>query len=300
LVWLMQEEKREIEMPPEWGGVIPSQVFLDEARRIVAEAGRAGLTLRVMGGVAIRLHTMEQADLARRLGRLGEGQEFTDLDFVAYRKQRGEMQRFFEGLGYSKRRATLSSAASERQIYFHPQGWFFVDVFFDQLLVANHPLDFRGRLELDSPTLSPTDLLLEKLQIVNIGEKDVKDAIVLLAAHDLAETDSPDAIDAIDATYVAHLLSRDWGFWYTVTTNLIGLKDLLPQVKALTEDERRHIAGQVDGLLAHIEATPKALRWKVRAKIGPRVRWYEPVETMDTVSGFGIWRLREQSTPRPQ
>jgi hypothetical protein len=250
-----------------------------------------------MGGVAIRLHTVEQADLARRLGRLGEGQEFTDLDFMAYRKQRGEMQRFFEGLGYSKRRATLSSAASERQIYFHPQGWFFVDVFFDQLLVANHPLDFRGRLELDSPTLSPTDLLLEKLQIVNIGEKDVKDAIVLLAAHDLAETDSP---DAINAATIAQLLSRDWGFWYTVTTNLIGLKDLLPQVKALTEDERRHIVGQVEGLLAHIGATPKALRWKVRAKIGSRVRWYEPVETMDTVSGFGIWRLREQSTPRPQ
>jgi hypothetical protein len=293
----MQEEKREIEMPPEWGGAIPSQVFLDEAQRIVIEAERAGLTLRAMGGVAIRLHTMEQADLAGRLGRLGEGQEFTDLDFVAYRKQRDGMRPFFEGLGYSKRRATLSSAASERQIYFHPKGWFFVDVFFDQLLVANHPLDFRGRLELDRPTLSPADLLLEKLQIVNIGEKDVKDAIVLLAAHDLAETDSS---DAINAAAIAQLLSRDWGFWYTVTTNLAGLKELLPQVEALTEDERRHIAGQVDGLLVHIEATPKALRWKVRAKIGPRVRWYEPVETMDTVSGFGIWRLREQSTPRPQ
>jgi hypothetical protein len=297
LVWLMREEEREIEMPPEWGGIIPSQVFLDEAQRIVAEAGRAGLTLRVMGGVAIRLHTLEQADLAGRLGRLGEGQEFTDLDFVAYRKQRDGMRPFFEGLGYSKRRATLSSAASERQIYFHPKGWFFVDVFFDRLLVANHPLDFRGRLELDSPTISPADLLLEKLQIVNIGEKDVKDAIVLLAAHDLAEADSP---DAINAAYIAHLLSRDWGFWYTATTNLAGLKELLPQIEALTEGERRHIAQQVDGLAAHIEAMPKTLRWKARAKVGPRMRWYEPVETMDTVSGFGIWRLREQPLSKPR
>jgi hypothetical protein len=294
LVWLTQEEEHEVEMPPEWGGIIPSQVFLDEAERIVSEAERAGLTLRAMGGVAIRLHALGQADMARRLDRLGRGQqEFTDLDFISYRKQRGRMQPFFEESGYTKRKATLSSAASERQIYFHPKGWFFVDVFFDKLLVANHPLDFRGRLELDSPTISPTDLLLEKLQIVNISDKDVKDAIVLLAAHGLAEEDSP---DAIDAAYIAHLLSRDWGFWYTVTTNLTGLKELLPQMEALTEGERRHIAGQVDGLLAHIEAAPKTLRWKARAKIGPRVRWYEPVETMETVSGFGIWRLREEST----
>lgn len=294
MVWLMREEEREIEMPPEWGGIIPSQVFLDEARRIVAEAERAGLTLRALGGVAIRLHTLDQVDLARRLGRLGEGQqEFTDLDFMSYRKHRGRMKPFFEELGYAKRRATLSSATSERQIYFHPQGWFFVDVFFDKLLVANHPLDFRGRLGLDSPTISPTDLLLEKLQIVNISDKDVKDIIILLAAHDLAETN---AADAINGAYIARLLSRDWGFWYTVTTNLTGLKELLPHMEALTDDERHRIGEQVDDLLAHIETAPKTLGWKARARIGPRVRWYEPVETMETVAGFGIWRLREEPT----
>jgi hypothetical protein len=291
LVWLMREEEREIEMPPEWGGIIPSQVFLDEATRIVTEGEQAGLTLRAMGGVAIRLHTLDQADLAKRLGRLGENeQEFTDLDFISYRKQRGRMQPFFEELGYSKRRATLSSAASERQIYFHPKGWFFVDVFFDKLLVANHPLDFRGRLELDSPTISPADLLLGKLQIVNMSDKDVKDAIVLLSSRDVAETD---AANAIDAGYIARLLRGDWGFWYTLTTNLTGLKELLPQMTAVTDEERRRICDRVDRLLAHIAATPKTLGWKARSKIGPRVRWYEPVETMDTVSGFGIWRLRE-------
>jgi len=294
MVWLMREEEREVEMPPEWGGIIPSQVFVDEAERIVAEAERAGVTLRAMGGVAIRLHTPEQVDLAQRLGRLGEKQqEFTDLDFMSYRKDRERMKPFMESLGYAKRRATLSSAASERQIYFHPKGWFFIDVFFDKLLVANHPLDFRGRLELDSPTIPPTDLLLEKLQIVSISDKDVKDAIVLLAAHDLAETD---AADAINAAYIARLLARDWGFWYTVTTNLSGLKELLPQMAALTDAERRRVGEQVDNLLARIEAAPKTFGWKARAKIGPRVRWYEPVETMDTVSGFGIWRLRERPT----
>lgn len=291
-MWVEREEEREIRMPKEWGGIIPSQVFLDEARRVVEESKKEGLILRVMGGVGIRLRTLQYADLAQRLGRLGpEQQEFTDLDFMAYRKQRNRMKGFFEDLGYGKRRATLSTAASERQIYFHPQGWFFIDVFFDKLLVANHPLDFRGRLELDFPTITPTDLLLEKLQIVNFSEKDVKDTLVLLLAHQVGERDQE---GPINATYIARLLAKDWGFWYTVTTNLRGIRDLLPEIEVLSEEERGVITSGVDELLAHIGREAKSLRWKTRARIGPRMRWYEPVETMETVGGFGIWRLAEE------
>ncbi|MFQ6000677.1 MAG: hypothetical protein ACE5LG_03315 [Anaerolineae bacterium] len=290
-MWVEREEEREIRMPEEWGGIIPSQVFLDEARRIVEEGKKEGLILRVMGGVGIRLRTLQCADLAQRLGRLGpEQQEFTDLDFMAYRKQRKRMKGFFEDLGYGKRRATLSTAASERQIYFHPQGWFFIDVFFDKLLVANHPLDLRGRLELDSPTLTPTDLLLEKLQIVNFSEKDLKDVLVLLWAHQMGEEDGA---GLINARYIAGLLARDWGFWYTVTTNLKGINELLPEMD-LSREEKGAIAERVDHLMDRIEEEPKSLRWRSRARVGPRMRWYEPVETMETVGEFGIWRLAEE------
>ncbi len=294
MVWLqrMEEEAREIRMPEEWGGVVPSPVFLDEARRIVEEGEKQGLILRAMGGVGIRLDTLGHEELGQRLARLGEGeQEFTDLDFVSYKKHRKQMQGFFESLGYSKRRATLSSAASERQIYFHENDWFFVDVFFDKLMVANHRLDFRGRLELNPLTLSPTDLLLEKLQIVRLSEKDFKDTLMLLFAHELVEEDTE---DTINASYIATLLSKDWGFWYTLTTNLKGIMDLLPTVEALSDDERRIIASRVDELLAHIDAQPKSMGWKARSKIGPRKRWYEPVETEDTVGDFGIWRMRTE------
>lgn len=291
MVWLqrMEEQAREIRMPEEWGGVVPSQVFLDEARRIVEQGEQHGFTLRVMGGAGIRLRTLRYEDLGRRLARLGEGeQEFTDLDFVTYKKYLKPLQGFFESLGYRKRRATLSSAASERQIYFHEHGWFFVDVFFDKLLVANHRLDFRGRLELDPLTLSPTDLLLEKLQIVGFSEKDFKDCLILLFAHELTEQDKE---DTINSAYVASLLSQDWGFWYTLTTNLQGIKDLLPRVDALSEDEARVIGVRIDTLLSRIEAEPKSMGWKARSKVGPKKRWYRPVETEDTVGDFGIWRM---------
>lgn len=278
-------------LPEEWGGIIPSEVFLEEANRIVTEGEKRGLILRALGGVAIRLHSLGYMELAQRMGRLGERQqEFTDLDFMSYRRYRRPMKEFFESLGYSKRRATLSTAASERQIYFHPEGWFFVDVFYDKLLVANHPLDFRGRLELDSPTIPVTDLLLEKLQIVNMGGKDVKDALVLLAAHDIAKVATP---EAVDGAYLAQLLTRNWGLWYTVTTNLRGLMDSLPGMKGPTDQERALIGARIETFLGRIERAPKSLRWKARALLGSRVRWYEPVETMDTVAGFGIWRLRD-------
>ncbi len=291
MVWLqrMEEDARQVRMPEEWGGVVPSTVFLEEARRIVERGQEQGLILRAMGGVGIRLRTLEHEDLGKRLGRLGSGQqEFTDLDFVTYKGHQKQMQGFFESLGYSKRRATLSSAASERQIYFHEHGWFFVDVFFDKLIVANHRLDFRGRLEIDPLTLSPTDLLLEKLQIVSFSEKDFKDSLILLFAHQL---DEEDRADAINAKHIAALLSKDWGFWYTLTTNLSGIKDLLPTMETLSDDERNTITKRIDDLLAHIEAEPKSRGWKIRSKVGPKKRWYEPVETEDTVGGFGIWRM---------
>jgi hypothetical protein len=294
MVWLqrMDEDAREIQMPEEWGGVVPSEVFLSEARSIVERGAEEGRILRVMGGVGIRLHTLECAELGLRLARLGaDGPEFTDLDFVSYKGFLKGMPDFFGSMGYHKRRATLSSAASERQIYFHEHGWFFVDVFFDQLKVANHRLDFRGRLEIDPLTLSPTDLLLEKLQIVRLSEKDLKDSLLLLYAHHLAEDDQG---DVINGAYIADLLAKDWGFWYTLTTNLKGMRDLLPQVEALSADEARVIEQRIDGLVSRIETQPKSRGWRARSRIGTRKRWYEPVETEDTVGDFGIWRMMRE------
>jgi hypothetical protein len=135
------------------------------------------------------------------LGRIGtgviKGQEYSDIDYVSYRSQREKIKEFFDKIGYAKRRATLSTAASERQIYYHPKGWFYVDVFFDKLLVANHPIDFKGRLELDYPTITVTDMLLEKIQMWEaFSVKDLKDCLLLLKAHDIGEKSEKESIDA--------------------------------------------------------------------------------------------------------
>ena len=282
-------EERIIKMPPEWGGLVPTEAFLEQGRKIIDEATRAQIPLRLIGGVAIRLHSSEYSEFAKRLGRLGpKEQEYTDLDFMSYLKSRDNVRKFFESVGYRKRRTTLSSAATQRHIYFHPDGWFYADVFFDKLLAANHPLDFRNRLELDSPTISLADLLLEKLQIVSFSEKDLKDTLLLLRAHSLGEGQTP---EIIDVRFVASLLAKDWGFWYTATTNLKGLKKAVTEMVELNETEKSDIASKISKLLERIENEPKTTGWKMRSAIGARKKWYETVETSQTIGEFGIWRL---------
>jgi len=285
-------EERIIDMPAEWGGIIPTEVFLKEGERLAEEASKRQIPLRLLGGVAIRIHCSEFMDFAKKLVRLGEGQqEYTDLDFMTLMKfRKNQLQAFFNEMGYEKRPSTMSTAATQRQIYFHPKGWFYVDVFFDKLLAANHPLDFRGRLELDSPTVTPTDLLLEKVQIVFPDEKDVKDTILLLHAHEIALQEEK---NRINADFIATLLAADWGFWYTVTANLKGLKQYVTEAPNLTESEKQDVTSKIDNLSKAIDDKPKGTGWKMRSVIGTKRKWYNPVETGQTVGEFGIWRLRE-------
>jgi hypothetical protein len=279
-------------MPAEWRGIIPTEIFLEEGNRIVTEASKRGISLRLLGGVAIRRHCLEFLDFAHKMQRLGAGQqEYTDLDYMSSSKFRKKMKGFFEEMDYEKRPTTMSSAATRRQIYFHPKGWFYVDVFFDKLLAANHPLDFRGRLELDTPTVTPTDLLLEKIQIVFPDEKDVKDTMLLIHAHDISPQEEK---NKINARFISTLLASDWGFWYTVTRNLKGLKQYVADDQNLTENEKQDLTSKIANLLENIDNEPKSTGWKIRSVIGTRRKWYNQVETAQTVGEFGIWKLRER------
>jgi len=301
MAWLLEREIRR-ELPKEWGGIVPTEIFLQESQKIVEKAEGEGITLRILGGLGIAIHCQEYRDFAQKLGRVGtnviERQEYSDIDLVSYRSHRDRLKEFFDKLGYAKRRATLSTAASERQIYFHPKGWFYVDVFFDKLLVANHPIDFRGRLELDYPTITVTDMLLEKIQMWEaFSVKDLKDCLLLLRAHGVSQ--KPEK-ESVDASYIAKLLAQDWGFWYTATTNLKKIKaflekmdELAPQAnmnpKQISLQDREEIAQKVDKILEAIDKEPKSFGWKMRAKIGTKKKWYNPVERPETVGGFGIW-----------
>jgi hypothetical protein len=132
-----------------------------------------------------------------------------------------------------------------RHAYLHRDTGLNVDVFADELYFC-HRIPFKGRLDLDSPTICTTGLLLEKLQIVEINLKDFKDTIVLMLEHPLShEQPGP---KSIDTNYIVDIMRQDWGFHYTFTTNLKRVPDFLDQFSSLGEEGRRVIRGRIEGV----------------------------------------------------
>ena len=256
------------------GSSIPSGYFVDEARRLAEKANEVGIIMRILGALAVRIQSPEFTALHQSLGRLSGDTEFTDIDVMTYGEFQDELEPFFKSVGFNPepRVRRTPSIWAYRQMYLEPKGQFHVDVFFDKLEMS-HTIDFRGRLEVDYPTISLADILLEKMQIHHINEKDVKDSIVLIRAHDLGETDK----ESINQAYIAKLLSADWGFYHTVANNLTKTK-LLLQDYNIPQADREDVISKIDRLLTRIENEPKTSKFKMRARIGEKKKWYNDVD----------------------
>jgi hypothetical protein len=244
--------------------------YLEEGRHLTEEAQKQGIILRVMGPIALHYFFPEHVDLYRRMERLGD-RVFTDIDFAAYGKHRNSFVPFFESHGYELEKRAAMISGGTRFIFFSAHIPM-IDLFFDKL-DYNHPIDYRGRLEHHPYCVSMADLMLQKLQIVQINDKDLKDAMLLLLAGQVGESDH----EMINAKYIAKIMSEDWGFYYTATQNLHKVKDATAGVAALTEQDRKTICEKADLMLKYIEEAPKSFGWKMRAKTGTKKIWYKEV-----------------------
>jgi hypothetical protein len=238
----------------------------DEARRILGGARASGVTLRLLGALAFEYQCPRFAGLRQSMGRV-----LSDLDLVSLSDQWQDVTRCLDGLGYAFDERYAMLHGNERLIFFHDDG-FRVDVFFDRLDMC-HMVDFRGRLEIDPMTISITDLLLEKLQIVRITRKDLIDTIVLLCEHEVGGDES-----GVNEDYVAQRFAAEWGFYYTATENLKFIRDQsFKEFPVLAELDWAVVRSRIDRLLERIENEPKPPAWRLRAKIGTKVRWYKEV-----------------------
>lgn len=265
---------------------IPPEQLLAESIEIVKAAEAKDITLRIMGGLAIYAHSVENEECKRlqlTLGRLGDGKPpFTDLDLIGYDKQWKQIRDVLEkGCNLKPDRMVNAIFGDRRLVYFHPKSRFPIDVFFETLEFS-HVLRFgefpgHARLKLDFPTLTLADITLEKLQIHDINKKDLIDLMVLFLGHEVSQGILP---NAVDVRYIATLLSDDWGFWYDATNNLSHVKTLgakFVEETKLTPDQWKTISERVDALMAAIEAEPKTPDWKLRAEVGTSKPWYREV-----------------------
>lgn len=243
--------------------------FVDEGLRLVRDAEQRGIQLRILGSIAYRIQCPENLHLFDDMARV-----LTDVDFAAMRSQNQAIREFFLSEGYLPDEGVYVASEGSRHIYVHPETRLNVDVFADELYFC-HRVPFEGRLDIDTPTISTTDLLLEKMQIVEINLKDFKDTLVLMLEHPLGTP--ADGNKHIDTRYICDMMARDWGFYYTFTTNLRRVPDYIAEFPAITAEEGDVIRSHVGELLEIIEAAPKSMRWKIRAKIGTRTLWYQEV-----------------------
>ncbi|MFQ6080376.1 MAG: hypothetical protein ACE5OW_01755 [Candidatus Bathyarchaeia archaeon] len=242
--------------------------FFQLFNKIMEQAEEKGITLRVLGAIAFRIHCPKHKRLHYELGR-----ELSDIDFAGYLRDIEKIEELFLGMGYQQDEMVKRLFGTKRRIFFHPDKSIHSDVFIDKLRFC-HEIDFQNRLELDYPTIPLVDMLLEKMQIVQLTEKDIIDTIMLLREHEVGASDN----ETVNSEYLATLCSKDWGLWRTVTMNLEKTKNFLPQYDALQHEDRRDVEEKIEKLLSDIESKPKSLRWKMRAKIGDKVQWYRDVE----------------------
>ncbi len=242
--------------------------LLERAQRILDEAGRRGLTLRLVGALAFHIHCPTYNYIQKEAQRV-----FTDVDFAAYTAQKAAIEKMFAGLGYRDDLRIKTIPGVKRSIFFVPKDAAHSDVFYDSLDFS-HEINLVERLELDYPTISLVDLLLEKMQIVRLNEKDVIDSLMLLREHELGSHDR----ETIHMDYFARLCKADWGLWQTVTINLDKVGRWMEGVAVLTADDRRIIRDRLQRLAARIAEEPPTLRWRLRSRVGERIKWYRDVD----------------------
>ncbi|HKM51574.1 MAG TPA: hypothetical protein VJZ75_10400 [Candidatus Bathyarchaeia archaeon] len=233
-----------------------------EAIRIIERAQENGLTLRLIGGIAIKVRckSAQHRALAR---------DYADIDFVGCQKQRKQLKSFIPELGYQSREL-FNAMQGERLIFNDMKNTRRLDIFLNKLNMC-HKFDFKNRLQQHELTLSPADLLMTKIQVVEATEKEVKDILALMLDFPIVEKDEKDAINGV---YVASICADDWGIYKTFTINIDKILQLLPSY--MDDSKNTGIVKQrLEELRRMIIDAPKSASWKLRSVIGEKKRWYE-------------------------
>lgn len=242
-----------------------SSPVVEEGKAIIAQADAAAVNVRLSGGVAVMLNSPEGADPALV-------RQPKDVDLITGKRGGSAVSRMLTEFGYQPDVEFNAINGHRRLLFASGERGTRIDVFVGAFAMC-HEIPIGERLTLRPVTLPLAELLLMKLQIFELNEKDQRDILNLFSHHAIGDHDD----DAINGAYVAKLCAEDWGLWRTcmlnldrstaiLTANGFGLRD--PAIAA----------ARVNELVGWIDAAQKSRRWKLRQRVGDRVRWYEEVE----------------------
>ena len=240
--------------------------ILDEMHRLIDAAAEQAILLRAIGGLAVRVKSRDYRKFVTR--------EYPDIDFAAAEKDRSALDPFFKEMGYEPSKQFNILNGTQRQIYRDPSHARHVDIFVGDFMMC-HRLPLNDRLHLDPVTIPLAELLLSKAQIVELNRKDALDIASILFYNETGNDDD----GRINLQRIAQLCSQDWGLYKTTSINLKRVEEIVvDKGMELLDEERELILSRIRQIRAAFEEMPKSLQWKMRDKVGTRVRWYEEVE----------------------
>ena len=236
-----------------------------EMNRLISAAQTKSILLRVLGGLAVKVHHKADHPTFRR--------EYGDLDFVVAGKQRREFEAFMPTVGYSPHKQFNLLNGAHRQIYYHNETELKIDIFVGAFEMC-HKIPLEDRLHVHPVTIPLAELLLTKAQIAELNRKDGLDIASLLFFNETGNDD-----DRINLAQIAKLCGADWGLYKTTSINLKRVAEIISEENVnLEEAERGLIRKRIEDIQQAFASMPKSLAWQMRDKVGTRVRWYEEVE----------------------
>lgn len=241
---------------------------VEEAERVSKEIGREGFPFRLLGGLAVRLRAKNGLAPAFR-------RDYADLDFIIPKGESRKAQNFFEKVGYAPQTRFNTIYGNERLLFIDEENGRQMDILVGRFRMC-HEVPFGKRLAIEPTTVPLAELLLTKLQIIELNEKDVRDTLALFHDHEVSDKDG----DTINGGRISEICASDWGLWRTFTGNLEDLRSHVPSYD-ISEEGKDGIEKRIEALRGRIEAEPKGFGWKVRSKIGERKRWYELPEEVE-------------------
>lgn len=253
-----------------------------EARAIIDQGNARGVVLRLTGGLAVRHYAID-LEFAER--------QYSDIDLIGLKRQVAEVGQVFRDLGYVENKHVSMATGNGQLQFFTPEGGAaavtesalpvfaevppsdHIDVFLDAMRM-DHQVDFRDRLEINTYAIDPADLFLSKLQIGNLNEKDVHDILTLI--KDVYVDFQPHP-GVLDLHHVAAVCAADWGLYIDVMNNIDTVVDNVADYDLSPRDAAR-VRRTLELAQDMMTEQAKTLRWRLRARIGKRVRWYSEVE----------------------
>jgi hypothetical protein len=247
----------------------PVEDMVGEGRRLVEAGTRQGITMRLLGGVAVYLKAPAAGPLLPR--------PVGDIDMVIKRGSRGAVTEMLTAAGYVADEMFNALQGARRLLFYGGANGRKLDIFIGEFSMC-HVIPIADRLERDPVTIPLAELLLTKLQIVELTERDQRDIYSLCYHHQVSQGDGSE----IEGDYVAETCAKDWGLWRTARGTIERCQSNLAGYD-LDADQVALIRQRLDTLWGLIEQAPKGAKWRLRSRVGDRMRWYaEPEENLKT------------------